>query len=330
MNRTRRQFLHIAAGATAGAGLWLPETKVWAQGRFPDKPISLVVPQPPGGDADAVCRALQTRMQEVLGQPVIIDNRAGAAGNIGVAYGSKAAPDGYTVTFVNQGILAFNPSLYPSTGFSAANLMPVSWLTSTDLVLCANAAFPARTMSEFIELARKSPGKYTYGTAGNGSANHIAAKMLEAMAKIELTHVPYKGGAPAIVDALGGQIDTVMAFPLAALPHIKSGKLKALATTGAKRSSALPAVPTIAESGVPGYEFGSWFGFVVPKGTPLEVVDKLNAAATAALKDPATAEKLRAGLTEPIAGGPAEFAELIARETKRWPPLIKQYGIRLD
>jgi tripartite-type tricarboxylate transporter receptor subunit TctC len=269
-------------------------------------------------------------MQEVLGQPVIIDNRGGAAGNIGVAYGAKAPADGYTVTFVNQGILAFNPTLYQSTGFVAANLVPVSWLTSTDLVLCANPAVPAKSMREFIDLARKNPGKFTYGTAGNGSANHIAAKMLESMAKIQLTHVPYKGGAPAIVDALGGQLDTVMAFPLAALPHIRAGKLVPLATTGAKRSKALPDVPTIAESGVAGYEFSSWFGFVVPKGTPQDAIDRINAAATAALKVPETAEKLRAGLTEPIGGGPREFAELIAKESKRWPPLIQQYGIRLD
>lgn len=326
----RRRFLQLAAGGPLASLATLQAPGARAQGRFPDKPVTLVVPQPAGGDADAVCRALQARMQEVLGQPVIIDNRAGAAGNIGVAYGAKAAPDGYTVTFVNQGILAFNPTLYASTGFSAASLVPVTWLTSTDLVLCANPSLPAKNLQEFLALARKNAGRYTYGTAGNGSANHIAAKMLEAMAKVQLTHVPYKGGAPAIVDALGGQLDTVMAFPLAALPHIRSGKLVPLATTGARRAKALPDVPTMAESGVPGYEFSSWFGFVVPKGTPQDAVDRLNAAATAALKVPETADKLRAGLTEPVGAGPREFAELIARETRRWPPLLQQYGIRLD
>lgn len=326
----RRRWLQLAAASPFAGTAAFHAPRTFAQGKYPDRPITLVVPQPAGGDADAVCRTLQTRMQEVLGQPVIIDNRAGAAGNIGVAYGAKAAPDGYTVTFVNQGILAFNPSLYASTGFSAASLVPVSWLTSTDLVLCANPALPAKNLQEFLALARKTPGKYTYGTAGNGSANHIAMKMLEAMAKVQLTHVPYKGGAPAIVDALGGQLDTVMAFPLAALPHIKSGKLVPLATTGARRSKALPEVPTVAESGVSGYEFSSWFGFVVPKGTPQEAVDRLHAAASAALRVPETAEKLRAGLTEPVGGGPREFAELIARETRRWPPLLQQYGIRLD
>lgn len=329
MTLPRRRFLQLAAaGPLAGAAAHMPHAL--AQGRYPDRPVTLVVPQPAGGDADAVCRTLQAKMQEVLGQPVIIDNRAGAAGNIGVAYGAKAAPDGYNVTFVNQGILAFNPALYANTGFSAAKLVPVSWLTSTDLVLCANPALPARNLREFLTLARKDPGRYTYGTAGNGSANHIAAKMLESMAKVELTHVPYKGGAPAIVDALGGQLDTVMAFPLGALPHIKAGRLVPLATTGAQRSRALPDVPTVAESGVPGYEFSSWFGLVVPQGTPREAVERLHAAASAALKMPETVDKLRAGLTEPVGAGPREFAELIARETKRWPPLLRQYGIRLD
>lgn len=330
MDIQRRHFLHLVAGSSVASSLLLQTSSASAQSKFPEHPITLVVPQPAGGDADAVCRMLQAKMQEVLGQPVIIDNRGGAAGNIGVAYGAKAVPDGYTVTFVNQGILAFNPTLYQSTGFAPSSLLPVSWLTSTDLVFCANPSLPARTMQEFIALARKSPGKYTYGTAGNGSANHIAAKMLEAMAKIELTHVPYKGGAPAIVGALGGQVDTVMAFPLGALPQVKSGMLRALATTGANRSKALPNVPTIAESGVPGYEFSSWFGLVVPKGTSQAVIDRINAAATAALKVPETAEKLRAGLTEPVAGGPREFSELIARETKRWPALIHEFGIRLD
>ncbi|WP_416401050.1 Bug family tripartite tricarboxylate transporter substrate binding protein [Alicycliphilus denitrificans] len=330
MTLNRRLFLQLAAGGPLAGAAAAHMPTALAQGKYPDRPVTLVVPQPAGGDADAVCRTLQAKMQEVLGQPVIIDNRAGAAGNIGVAYGAKAAPDGYTVTFVNQGILAFNPTLYPSTGFSAARLVPVSWLTSTDLVLCANPSLPARNLQEFLALARKAPGRYTYGTAGNGSANHIAAKMLESMARIELTHVPYKGGAPAIVDTLGGQLDTVMAFPLGALPHIKAGKLVPLATTGAQRSRALPDVPTVAESGVPGYEFSSWFGLVVPQGTPQEAVERLHAAASAALKMPETVDKLRAGLTEPVGAGPREFAELIVRETKRWPPLLRQYGIRLD
>ena len=232
----------------------------FSQDKFPGKPVTLIVPQPAGGDADVVCRSIQTKMQEVLGQAVIIDNRAGAGGNIGTALGAKAAPDGYTVTFVNQGTMALNPSLYPNPGYKVDSFAPVTWLTSIDLVIVAHPSVPANNLKEFLELAKKEPGKFTYGTAGNGSANHLAGEMLKSMAKVDITHVPYKGGAPAIVALLGGEISTVVAFPLAALPHVKAGKLKALAVTGKKRSKALPDVPTVADSGVSGYEFSSWMG----------------------------------------------------------------------
>lgn len=325
MSLPRRRFMQALSIASWGAA-----AQGRAAGRFPDRPVTLVVPQPPGGDADAVCRSLQARMQEVLGQSVIIDNRAGAAGNIGVAYGAKAPADGHTVTFVNQGILAFNPTLYPQLGFNPAQLMPVTWLTSTDLVLCASPASKIRSLPELLQQARQSPGRITYGTAGNGSANHIATKLLEARAQVQLNHVPYKGGAPAIVDALGGQLDAVMAFPMAAMPHIKAGKLIPLAVTGAQRAKALPQVPTVAECGVAGYEFSSWFGLMVPRGTPEAAIERLHAAASAAVRQPETVDKLRANLTEPVGAGPQEFAALIAREARTWPPLLRQYGIRVD
>lgn len=324
---SRRELLRMAGGAAATLMLGVAATGARANGQYPSKPITLVVPQPAGGDADTVCRLLQTRMQEVLGQTVIIENRGGAGGNIGVAYGARAPADGYTVTFVNQGILAFNPSLYQNIGFDPDALAPVTWMTTTDLVICAAPGLNVKDLKSFIELARQSPGKYTYGTAGTGSANHMAGKMLESMAGITLTHVPYKGGAAAIIDALGGQIDTVVAFPLGALPHIRSGKLKALAVTGAKRSSALPDVPTVAESGVDGYEFSSWFGLVVPKGTPAGVIERINQATIEALKVPATVARLREGMTEPVGVGPQEFAVFIKQETARWSGLIKKYGI---
>jgi len=323
---SRRALLQAGAAAVplTFSGL------AFSQDKFPSKPVTLIVPQPAGGDADVVCRTLQTKMQEVLGQAVIIDNRGGAGGNIGTALGAKAAPDGYTVTFVNQGTMALNPSLYPSTGYKVSDLAPVTWLASIDLIIVANPSVPANSLKEFLELARKEPGKYTYGTAGNGSANHLAGEMLKSMAKVDITHVPYKGGAPAIVAVLGGEISTVVAFPLAALPHIKSGKLKALAVTGKKRSKALPDVPTVAESGVSGYEFASWFGLTVPKGTPEPIIQKIHTAVAAALKDKDVAEKLSSGMTEPVGAGPKEFGELIQRESDRWSKLIKQYGMKID
>jgi tripartite-type tricarboxylate transporter receptor subunit TctC len=323
----RRQFLKTAA--LAGGSSLFPHLAL-AQGKYPDRPITLIVPQPAGGDADAFCRSLQTKMQQVLGQPVVIDNRGGAAGNIGTALGAKAQPDGYTVTFVNQGTMALNPHLYPSTGYKLDQFEPVSYLASVDLLICAHPSVPANNLKEFLDLARKAPGRYNYGTAGNGSANHLAGEMLKSMAKVDLTHVPYKGGGPAITAALGGEIQSVVAFPLAAIPHVKAGKLKALAVTGSKRSKALPDVPTVAESGVTGYEFSSWFGFVVPKGTPADIVNRLNAAATAALKTPEVSERLLEGMTTPVGAGPKEFAQLIAKENARWGKLIPQYNVKID
>lgn len=334
MTIDRRNLLRYAAGlplqrALATGGVLAAGSSI-AASAYPDRPVTLVVPQPPGGDADAVCRLLQGRIQEVLGQPLIIDNRPGAAGNLGVSYGLKAPADGYTVTFVNQGIVAINPTLYKNTGFRLDTMEPVTALTSTDLLFCSHPSLGVKTLRDFVALAKQAPGKYTYGTAGNGSANHVAAKLLESLAGIQMVHVPYKGGAPAIVDAIGGQLNLVVAFPLAALPHVKAGKLVALATTGTKRSSALPEVPTVAECGVSGYEFASWFGLVVPKGTPEPAIAKLNLAASEALKQPTTVDRLRASLTEPIAAGPKAFAALMESESRRWPPLLKQYDIRME
>jgi tripartite-type tricarboxylate transporter receptor subunit TctC len=269
-------------------------------------------------------------MQELLGQTIVIDNRAGAAGNIGTALGAKAQPDGYTVTFVNQSTMAFNPHLYPNTGFSLDQFEPVSHLASVDLLICAHPSVPARNLKEFLELARHSPGKMNYGTAGNGSANHLAGEMLKSMAKVDLTHVPYKGGAPAILAAVAGEIQCVVAFPLSALPHVKAGKLKALAVTGTKRAKSLPDVPTVAESGVPGYEFSSWFGLVLPKKTPPGIVARVHDAVVTAVKTPQVVETLQSGMTRPVGSSPKEFAQLIAQENTKWAGLIKQFNVRIE
>lgn len=301
-----------------------------AQTSYPSKPITLIVPQPAGGDADAFCRTLQPKMQEFLGQSVIIDNRGGAAGNIGTAAGSKAAADGYTLTFVNQGTMAVNPHLYPNPGYTVEQFIPVTQLSSIDLIICAHPSVKANNLKELLELARKTPGAMNYGTAGSGSANHLAGELIKSMAGVDITHVPYKGGGPAISAALSGEIQLVVAFPLAAMAHIKAGKLKALAVTGSKRSAALPDVPTVAESGVKGYEFSSWFGLALPKGTPADIVTKVHDAAAHALKTPAIAEKLLSGMTRPVGSSPKEFADLIAKESNQWNKLIKQLNIKID
>lgn len=321
------QAISTAATPSMLSAIYLP---AFAQANYPIKPVTLIVPQPAGGDADAFCRTLQPKMQEFLGQSVVIDNRGGAAGNIGTTAGARAAADGYTVTFVNQGTMSINPHLYPNPGYTLDQFIPVSHLASIDLVICARPSVKANNLKELLELARKAPGDFNYGTAGNGSANHLAGELLKTMASVDITHVPYKGGGPAITAALGGEIQLVVAFPLAAMPHIKAGKLKALAVTGPKRATALPDVPTVAESGVKGYEFASWFGFVLPKGTQADIVAKVQGAAQHALKTTAIAEKLLTGMTRPVGSGQKEFSDLIAKESAQWGKLIKQLNIKID
>lgn len=326
----RRQWIQALSLSSTPSLLSFAPASALAQAGYPNKPVTLLVPQPAGGDADAFCRTLQPKMQEFLGQSVVIDNRGGAAGNIGTAAGVRAPADGYTVTFVNQGTMSINPYLYPNPGYSLDQLIPVTHLASIDLVICAHPSVKASNLKELLELAKKAPGEFNYGTAGNGSANHLAGELLKTMSGVDISHVPYKGGGPAIIAALGGEIQLVVAFPLAAIPHIKSGKLKALAVTGPKRSTALPDVPTVAESGVKGYEFSSWFGLVLPKGTPADIVTKVQGAAQHALKTPAIAEKLLAGMTRPIGSNPKEFADLIAKESVQWGKMIKQLNIKID
>lgn len=314
-----------------GGSVVLASPALWAQDRFPSKPVTLLVPQPAGGGADALCRTLQGKLQDALGQVVIIDNRGGAAGNIGTAAGLSAAGDGYTVTFVNLSTMALNPHLYAKPGYAVADAQPVIWLTSVANIVAVNPErVPAKSMAEFIELARKSPGKYTYATAGNGSGNHLGGEMLKALAKIDLLHVPYKGGGPALTALLGGEVDAAIADPLATLPHVKSGKLRALAVTSSKRAASLPDVPTVAESGVAGYEATSWAGIVVPKSTAPSTVEVIYKAFDKALKTPEISSKLASQLYEPVGAGPKEFAKLIASENDKWSKLIKQIGVRLD
>ncbi|MBX3641783.1 MAG: tripartite tricarboxylate transporter substrate binding protein [Rubrivivax sp.] len=324
----RRQVLKALLGTTsvlAAPGL------LHAQDRYPNKLVTLVVPQPAGGGADALCRSLQGELQKALGQSVIIDNKGGAAGNIGTAAGLAAPADGYTVTFVNLSTMALNPHLYAKTGYSVADMQPVILLTSVANIIAVNPdKVPSKTLPEFLELVRKNPGKYTYATAGNGSGNHLGGEMLKSMAKIDLLHVPYKGGGPALTALLGGEVDAAVADPLATLPHIKSGKLRALAVTSAKRASALPDVPTVAESGVPGYEAASWAGIVVPKATPAPVVDALYKAFDKALKAPEVSSRLSSQLYEPVGMGPKEFARFAAAENEKWGKLIKQLNVKLD
>lgn len=327
MDFTRRDLIKaLAATPLVGS-----TSALYAQSAYPSKPVTLLVPQPAGGGADVFCRTLQPQMQAFLGQPVVVDNKGGAAGNIGTALGARAAADGHTITFVNQSTLTINPHLYPDTGFTLDQFIPVSLLASVDLVICANpTTVKANNLKELLDQARKAPGRLNYSSAGNGSANHLAGELLKSLAKVSITHIPYRGGGPATTAVLGGEVELSVAFPQAVVPMIKAGKLKALAVTGAKRSDALPDVPTVAESGVPGYEFSSWFGFALPKGTPEAVVTRVREAALHALKTPANVEKLQATMTRPIGSDQKTFTALINRESAQFAKLIKQMSIKLD
>ena len=325
MTFTRRNALKTLAWSTLAGS-----TTLHAQAAYPNKPVMLLVPQPAGGGADVFCRTLQPQMQEFLGQPVVVDNKGGAAGNIGTALGARAPADGYTVTFVNQGTMSINPHLYPNPGYAVDQFIPVSLMASVDLVICANPTVKANNLRELLDMARKAPGRLNYSSAGNGSANHLAGELLKSLAGVSITHIPYRGGGPATTAVLGGEVELSVAFPQAVVPMIKAGKLKALAVTGAQRSSALPDVPTVAESGVKGYEFSSWFGFALPKGTPDAIVARVREAALHALKTPANVEKLQATMTRPIGSSQKEFADLITRESAQFGKLIKQMGIKLD
>lgn len=322
----RRIWLQTISAAAAPS--WVCTTS--AQSQYPSKPITLLVPQPAGGGADVFCRTLQPQMQAFLGQPVVVDNKGGAAGNIGTALGARAVADGHTITFVNQSTLTINPHLYPDPGFTLDQFIPVSLLASVDLVICANPMVKANNLKELLDMARQAPGRLNYSSAGNGSANHLAGELLKSLAKVSITHIPYRGGGPATTAVLGGEVELSVAFPQAVVPMIKAGKLKALAVTGAKRSEALPDVPTVAESGVLGYEFSSWFGFALPKGTPEAVVTRVREAALYALKTPANVEKLQATMTRPIGSDQKTFTALITRESAQFAKLIKQTGIKLD
>ncbi|GAB7548962.1 Bug family tripartite tricarboxylate transporter substrate binding protein [Cupriavidus sp. 8B] len=326
---SRRRALLQALVATPCAAALGGIRPALAQAAFPTKPITFIVPQAAGGGADLLCRTVQGKAQEVLGQSLIIDNRPGAAGNIGTVLGARAAPDGYTMTFVNLSTMALNPHLYARPGYAVSDFEPLAWMASVANILVVNANVPAKSLKAFIALAKSRPGKLTYSSAGNGSGNHLGGEMLKSMAGIDLVHVPYKSGGPAVVAVLGGEVDACIADPLAALPHIRSGKLRALAVTSAKRGTALPDVPAMGEV-VPGYEATSWAGAMVPKGTPAAVRQKLSDALLAGLKEPASADKLRSQLYEPVAGDAKAFAALIQRENDKWSRLIRQLGMQID
>ena len=297
---------------------------------YPDRPIKWIVPWPPGGGADVIARLLGNPVAQGIGQPVIIDNRGGAAGNIGAVAAARSPADGYTMVFAYSGTHSINRHLYKDMPFEEKDFAPVIFLTSVPQMLVVNANLPFKTVQDIITAAKANPGKLTYGSSGNGAINHLTGQLFSDMAGVKLLHVPYKGGGPAAAAVMAGEVDMVFGEPSTLLPHVASGKLRAIATTGGKRSISLPDLPTIAESGVPGYDVTSWNGVLVPVGTPPEAIKKLNAEFNQVLASPEMRDRLLKIGYEPIGGPPERFSKHIDAETKKWGPVIKQSGLQIN
>ena len=298
---------------------------------YPNKPIKVVVTFPPGGSSDAIIRILSTRLNDKLGHPLVLENRPGAGGNIGLSAVAKAAPDGYMLGVGAAGGLTANSSLYPQMPFDVAkDFSPITMLASIPFVLVGHPSVPADNMQQLIALAKSQPGKVSIGHGGNGTAMHLSTALFTQMADIKLIEVPYRGSGPAAMDTLSGQIQLSVTDLAAALPHIKAGKLKAFAVTSPKRLSNLPDVPTLSESGLTGYDSTGWFGLVAPTGTPPQIIQRLHAEFTAALNDESIKSQMRQNGMEPIATSIEGFDSYIKSETQKWAKVIKQANIKLN
>ena len=317
----RRPFLLSAFGGT----LALP---AWAQSA---RNIRLIVPFTPGGSTDILARALAPKLAVAMGQNVIVENKPGAGGSLGAGEAAKAEPDGNTLLMGHIGTLAVNPAIYPKLAYDPLkSFVPVAWVARVPNVLVVPAASPAKTFKQFIDLARAQPGRLSFSSGGNGSAAHITFEYLKLRAKIFALHIPYRGTAPSVTDLIAGQVDATFTGAPAVLPHVRSGRLRALAVSSPQRIAALPDVPTVAESGYPGFEADQWYGVVAPSGTPAAVVARLNAEINKALALPDVAQQLAVEGAAPTPTTPQAFGQLIASEIPRWAEVVKAGNVRAD
>jgi tripartite-type tricarboxylate transporter receptor subunit TctC len=298
---------------------------------YPSKPINFVVPYPPGGASDIIARLIAERLQASLKQPVVVENRAGANGIIAYQYVTKAPADGHTILMANIGPSAINPSIYKKLPYDALkDFAPVTLVSWVPLMFVANPSLGVNTVPELIAKAKVAPGTLSYGVSGNGTAGHLAMELFKSNAGIDIKPIPYKGDTPALSDTIGGQVDVMMATVVAAAPHVASGRLKALAVTTKKRLPASPNIPSVAESGMPGFEAVSWGGILAPAGTPKPVVDKLNAEIVKILKLPEVKERFAAAGAEVVHSTPEEFAKYIADETAKWGKIAQAAHVSMD
>ena len=304
-------------------------TSAFAQG-YPSKPAKVIVPYPPGGPTDIVARVVSQKLSDQMGQQFIVENRPGAGGNIGAEAVAKGPADGYTL-LVATTAHAINPSLFKSLGYNLMkDFAPVSQLTSGPLVIVAHPSLPAKNVQDLIALGKAKPGTLNYASSGNGQSTHLSAELFATMSGIKMNHIPYKGSAPALTDVMGGQASLMFDTMLSAMPHVKNGKLKAIAVTSAARSPAAPDVPTVAESGLPGYEAIAWNGLLVPAGTPTDVVAKLNAELKKALDAPEVKDRFSAQGFGAAWNTREAFAKFIQSELDKWAKVVKVSGATLD
>ena len=316
-----RLFATFAAGAMATATGF---AQAW-----PQQPIKLVVPWAPGGTTDMIARVLGSGLSKGLGQPVVIDNKPGAGGNIGTAQAVREKPDGYTLILVTSTTQAINPNLYAKLPFDPVkDFTPVVYVATVPNILVVSPKSPYKTVQDVLDRARKEPGRLTFASGGNGSSQHVAGAMLESVAKVDLLHVPYKGGAPAVTDLIAGQVDILL--DTGSMSHIQGGTVRALAVASARRIPALPNLPTFAEAGLPDMETGAWYGVMAPAGVPTDVVARLNGEINKLLKDPATVKRLQEIGAQVGGGTPRDFEKFAASELKRYAEVIRQRGIKAD
>lgn len=320
----RRRTLLVAGSV----GLSMPAL---AQGSdWPNRQVRLVSPFPPGGAADLTARMVAEELTGALRQTVFVENRVGAGGAIGTEYAARATPDGYTFLLASTGPFAINPGLFRLNIDPSRDLTPVAMVAIVPSIFIVNSAVPARTMTELLALAKAQPGALSYASGGNGTAQHLFGELLKQMAGIDIQHIPYRGGGPAMTDTIAGRVQILCDTLPLALPHVREGRVRALAVTTATRNQALPDIPTVAESGVPGYEATGWYGIAAPTGTPAPMIERVNSEINALLARPAFREKLLAQGSDPAPMTPAAFGALIERDRARWTRVIREANIRPD
>ena len=320
----RRQIIGMAAAAMS-----LPALAQTTS--FPQKPVRIVVPYTTGGSNDVIARLLAQQLQETWGQPVVVENKPGAAGNIGSSDIAKSAPDGHSLLLTNINIVSMNPGLIVNMPFDPQkDFAPISLLGTTALALVVHPSVAANNVRELIDLARKEPGRLNYASSGNGSPQHMSAEMFKAMTKTSLTHIPYRGAAPAVNDLLAGQVQVTVGVVNQLIPHIRAGKLKALGVTSRKRLSQMPDVPTLDEAGVPGYESEIWLGLAAPAGTPPAIIEQINQAVRKAMATADVVSKLQSQGIDVLVSSPDQMRQRGLEDLKRWGDIIRTAGIKVD